>query len=183
MNLGCGRIVLTQTFRPYKAATFIKSEDSFFQVATTKELCVYPGDVNPRVRWEEMAPRPIEKKDFTTVRKHGNGDFAALVKGVKGQLKAALADKRPVYALNYAKMAESQDGSLVIEDAKAVRLVLTDTGMSEEPASCYLLRLVPKEMFTNQTLIGRFHRDLDTQTLCVKPLGILTESAIVRLTF
>ena len=33
MNLGNGRIQLTQTFRPYKAAKYIKSDDSFFQVA------------------------------------------------------------------------------------------------------------------------------------------------------
>ncbi len=49
MTLGNGRIRLTQNFRPYKAAKFIKSDDSFFQVAQVKELCVYPGDVNPRV--------------------------------------------------------------------------------------------------------------------------------------
>jgi hypothetical protein len=61
--------------------------------------------------------------------------------------------------------------------------VLTDKGMSEEPASCYLLQLVPKELFTKQTLIARFNHDLDTQQLRVKPLGIVTGSAIVRLTF
>jgi len=53
MTLGNGRIRLTQNFRPYKAAKFIKSDDSFFQVAQVKELCVYPGGVNPRIRWEE----------------------------------------------------------------------------------------------------------------------------------
>ena len=57
MTLGNGQIRLTQNFRPYKAAKFIKSDDSFFQVAQVKELCVYPGDVNPRIRWEGMARR------------------------------------------------------------------------------------------------------------------------------
>ena len=183
MVLGNGRIVLTQTFRPYKAVKYIKSEDSFFQVATMKELCVYPGDINPRVRWEEMAPRPIEKSDYKTIRKHGHGDFETLVKQVKGHLKAPLADKRPVYALNYSTMAEAQNGDLVIEDSKGQRLALTDSGISEEPASYYLLRLVPRELFGKQTLVARFHHDLDTQQLRVKPLAIVTDSAIVRLTF
>ena len=58
MTLGNGRIRVTQTLRPYKAAKYIKSEDSFFQVAQVKELCVYPGGVNPRVRWEGMVPAP-----------------------------------------------------------------------------------------------------------------------------
>src|SRR5688572_16908226 len=54
MTLGNGRIRLTQNYRPYKAAKYIKSDDSFFQVAQIKELCVYPGNVNPRVRWDGM---------------------------------------------------------------------------------------------------------------------------------
>ena len=71
MNLSSGRIQLTQTFRPYKAAKYIKSEDSFFQVAQVQELCVYPGDGNPRVRWDAKVPRPIERKDCQGIRKHG----------------------------------------------------------------------------------------------------------------
>ena len=62
MKLGNGRICVTQNFRPYKAVKYIKSDDSFFQVAQVKELCVYPGDVNPRIRWEGMVPRPIEPR-------------------------------------------------------------------------------------------------------------------------
>ena len=83
MNLGTGRIYLTQTFRPYQAARHIKSDDSFSQVAQIKELCVYPGDVNPRVRWDGMLARPIEPRDLAKVRGHGRGEFAAVVKDVK----------------------------------------------------------------------------------------------------
>ena len=64
MNLRTAAIRLTQNFRPYKAAKYIKSDDSFFQVAQVKELCVYPGDVNPRIRWDGMMARPIEPKDL-----------------------------------------------------------------------------------------------------------------------
>ncbi|MHC4398510.1 MAG: SWIM zinc finger family protein [Planctomycetota bacterium] len=182
MNLGTGRVVLTQTFRPYKAAKFIKSEDSFFQVVQIKELCVYPGDVNPRVRWEQMVPRPIVKKDFETIRKHGHGDFAAVVKEVRGHLKAPLADKRPVHVLNYARLGRV-GGDYVVEDGKKTRLVLTETGMAEEPRSCHLLGMLPKELHANQSMVARFHHDLDTRQLRIKPLGIVTGSAIVRLTY
>lgn len=182
MNLNTGRVQLTQTFRPYKAAKFIKSEDSFFQVAQVKELCVYPGDVNPRVRWEAMLPRPIEKRDFQKVRKFGQDDFAKLVKEVKGHLKAPLADKRPIYALNYEKMGLVGD-DYVIEDKQGERLVLTESGAAEEPPSCYLLGLLPKQLHAKQTLVGRFHHDLDTGKLQVKPLSIVTPDSVVRLTF
>ena len=144
MSLNDGRIRLTQTFRPYKAAKFIKSDDSFFQVAQVKELCVYPGDVNPRIRWESMVPRPMEKQDFQKVRSHGHHDFAAVVKDVKTHLKGPLADKQPIYALNFKRIGQVE-GSLVVEDTKGDRLVMTDTGMTEEPPSCHLFSLLPRE--------------------------------------
>jgi hypothetical protein len=181
MTLGNGRIRLTQTLRPYKATKFIKSDDSFFQVAQVKELCVYPGGLNPRVRWDGMAPRPLEPKDLATIRKHGQSTFAAAVKEVKASLKGPLAERTPIMALNY-QMLGRVGNSFVAEDANGERLVLTDAGMAEEPPSCQLLPLLPKEALAGQTLIARFRHDLDTRKLQIKPLSIVTGSAIVRLT-
>ncbi len=181
MNLKSGRVQITQTFRPYKAVKYIKADDSFFQVAQVKELCIYPGDVNPRIRWEGMLPRPIEPADFKKLRGFGNADFAATVKDVKTHLKGPLADKQPIYVLNFRRIGQV-DGALVVEDAKGERLVLTDTGMSEEPASCHLLQLLPKALFENQSLVVRFRHDLDTRKLQVKPLSIITDTSLTRLT-
>lgn len=181
MNLSSGRIHVTQNFRPYKAAKYIKSDDSFFQVAQVAELCLYPGDVNPRIRWEGMLPRQIEAKDFAKVRSFGQNDFAAAVKDVKSHLKAPLADKQPIYALNFKQLGQVE-GKFVAVDAKGERLVLTDVGMSEEPASCHLLPLLPPELFTEQTMIARFRHDLDTRKLHIKPLSIVTATNITRLT-
>jgi hypothetical protein len=181
MTLHNGRIGLTQNFRPYKATKFIKSDDSFFQVAQVKELCVYPGDVNPRVRWEGFLPRPLAPDDLRRVRGHGRPDFAAVVKEVKGHLKAPLADKRPVYALNFARLGRIGN-SVVAEDAQGERLVLTDAGLTEEPASCHLLSLLPRDLLAGQTLIARFRHDLDTRKLQIKPLSIVTPEVVVRLT-
>ncbi|MBX9585578.1 MAG: SWIM zinc finger domain-containing protein [Gemmataceae bacterium] len=181
MTLGNGTIRVTQTLRPYKAAKFIKSEDSFFQVARVKELCVYPGGVNPRVRWDGMVPRPLEPKDLATIRGHGQYDFAAAVKEVKNTLKGPLADKTPILALNFARVGKVGD-ALVAEDAKGERLVLTDVGMAEEPPSCHLLPLLPKSALAGQTLIARFRHDLDARKLQVKPLSIVTPETVIRLT-
>ncbi len=182
MNLGTGRVQLTQNFRPYKAAKHIKSDDSFFQVAQVSELCVYPGDVNPRVRWESMLPRPIEPRDLSRLRQHARGDFAAVIKEVKSSLKAPLADKQPIVALNYRRIGQI-DGTVLVEDDKGERLTMTDVGMTEEPASCHLLQLLPASLFEKQTLVVRFKHDLDRRQLQIKPLSIVTESRVVRLTF
>jgi hypothetical protein len=181
MTLGNGKIRLTQNFRPYKAAKFIKSDDSFFQVAQVKELCVYPGDVNPRVRWEGMVPRPLEPKDLERIRGFGQGDFATVIREVKAHLKGPLADKQPIHALNFKRIGQVE-GAPVAEDAKGERLVMTDTGMAEEPPSCHLLSLLPKGSFEGHTLIARFRHDLDTRKLRIKPLSIVTTTGIIRLT-
>jgi hypothetical protein len=181
MTLGNGKIRVTQTLRPYKAAKFIKSDDSFFQVAQVKELCVYPGGVNPRVRWDGMVLRPLEPKDLATIRGHGQPDVAAAVKDVKGTLKSHLADRTPIVALNFKTIGQAGD-TFVAEDARGERLVLTDVGMAEEPASCHLLPLLPREALNGQTLIARFRHDMDTRKLQIKPLSIVTPTAVVRLT-
>jgi hypothetical protein len=181
MHLSSGRIYVTQNFRPYKAAKYIKSDDSFFQVAAIKELCIYPGDLNGRIRWDGMLPRPIESKDLEMIRSHGRADFAAAVKDVKSHLKGPLADKYPIFALNFKRIGLVGNRP-VVEDAKGERLAMTDRGLSEEPKSTHLLPLLPKEFLENQTLIVRFRHDLDTRKLEVKPLSIVTKTDIVRLT-
>lgn len=181
MNLATGDIQLTQNFRPYKAVKYISGDDSFFQVAQVPELCVYPGGVNPRVRWEGMIARPIETKDFDRIRGLGKGDFAAVVKDVKSHIKGPLGDQQPIHALNFRRLGQV-NGVLVAEDAKGERLVLTDLGMSEEPRSCHLLRLLPSALFDQQTLVVRFRHELDTRQLRIKPLSLVTTTGIIRLT-
>ena len=181
MTLGNGKIRVTQTLRPYKALKYIKSEDSFFSVAQVKELCVYPGSANPRIRWDGQTARPLEAADYAAIRKHAQGDFTAAVKDVKSSLKGALSDKTPIVALHYKTIGRIGE-SIVLEDAKGERLVLTDAGMAEEPASCDLLALLPKALLHDNTMIVRFRHDLDTRKLQIKPLSIVTASAIVRLT-
>ena len=181
ITLGNGKIRVSQTLRPYKAVKFIKSEDSFFHVAQVKELCVYPGGVNPRIRWDAMTHRPLEPRDLETIRRHGQPDFTAAVKHVKGSLKGALADRTPIHALNFKTIGRVGD-VFVAEDAKGERLVLTDVGMAEEPPSCHLLPLLPKDALSGQTLIARFRHGLDTRKLQIKPLSIVTPTNIIRLT-
>jgi hypothetical protein len=181
MTLGTGKIRVTQTLRPYKALKFIKAEDSVYGVVQVKDLCVYPGSVNPRIRWDASTTRPLDPDDLKKVRSHGRTDFTAAVKDVKTALKAPLADRTPIVALNYKSLGKV-GAEYVIEDAAGNRLVLTDVGMSEEPASLGMIPLLPKAVFANQTLIARFRHDLDTRQLRVKPLSIVTEREVVRLT-
>src|SRR6266581_6263152 len=57
LNLQTGSVQLTRNYRPYHAARLIREDDSCFHVVVCRELCVYPGNLNPRVRWEASEPR------------------------------------------------------------------------------------------------------------------------------
>jgi hypothetical protein len=103
------------------------------------------------------------------------------VKEVKNHLKGPLSDKQPIYALSFKRLGRVGD-SYVAEDARGERLVMTDSGMAEEPASCHLLPLLPRNSFEGHTLIARFRHDLDTRKLRVKPLSIVMPSQVMRLT-
>ncbi|MFO0966347.1 MAG: hypothetical protein U0793_12290 [Gemmataceae bacterium] len=135
--------------------------------------CQGSGDVNPRIRWDAMTPRPLEPGDFERIRGFGQPDFAAAVKEVKTHLKGPLADKQPILALNFKRLGRVGE-VMVAEDTKGERLMMTDAGMAEEPSSCHLLALLPKACFESQTLIARFRHDLDTRKLQIKPLSIVT---------
>src|SRR6516162_966645 len=63
LNLQTGAVQLTRNYRPYRAAKFIREDDSCFHVTVCPELCVYPGNLNPRVRWEASEPRPATSAD------------------------------------------------------------------------------------------------------------------------
>lgn len=182
MNLSNGQIQLTKTFRPYKAVKYVKADDSFFKVAQIPELCVYPGDVNPRIRWDAMEPRPLEANDLKRIRTLAASDLAKLIKEMKGRMKSPLGDKQPIIAINFKKIGQIDDATFVLEDAKGERIVFTEASGFEEPDSCHLLWLLPKELHSGQTLVGRFHHDLDSQTLRLKPLSLVTPSQIFRLT-
>jgi len=182
LNLQTGAVQLTRNYRPYKAAKFIREDDSCFHVIVCPELCVYPGNLNPRVRWEKMEPRPVTKTDHTRAREHAKADLRTLIKDVKAQLKSPLGDRHPFALVRYRALGRVSNG-VVIEDQTGERLTLTDATYEGEPATLHLLPMLPEAARRNQVLLLRFHHDLDSQKLHAKPLSVLTENEIIRLAY
>ncbi len=181
VNLSDGAIQLTHNIRPYRAAKYIKEEDSIFNVVQPTELFIYPGDMNPRVRYKEMLQRPLESKDCQTIRSHAKREFPPVIKAVKNQLKSPLADKTPLALLWFHRIGKVGD-AVVMEDEGGRRLVMEETDVLNEPESVSLLTMLPTEFLREQAILVRFHHHLDERTLRVKPLSIITDSEIHRLT-
>ncbi len=151
-------------------------------VAQVPELCVYPGEVNPRVRWDGMTPatgREERSRQGPVIRSQRVRD--ARQRGEDASQEPSRREE-PRLRLNFQQIGQIEN-QYVVEDAKGERLVLTDHGMSEEPKTCHLLGLLPPELFSKQTLVARFPTRLDTRKLRIKPLAIVTETQVVRLTF
>jgi hypothetical protein len=182
LNLGTGAVQLTRNYRPYRAAKFIREDDSCFHVAVCPELCVYPGNLNPRVRWEAMEPRPTTAADHAKARQYAKSDFKALIKEVKAQLKSPLGDRHPFALVRYRSLRRLGD-AVVIEDQTGERLALADAPHDSEPATLHLLPMLPEAVRKDQVLLVRFGHDLDSQKLRAKPWSVVTETDIIRLVY
>ena len=182
LNLQTGAVQLTRNYRPYRAAKFIREDDSCFQVMICPELCVYPGNLNPRIRWDASEPRPIIAADCTRAREFAKTDFKAVIKEVKTQLKSPLGDRHPIALVKYSALGRVGD-EYAIEDATGERLVLADDGLAGDPDTLPFLPMVSAEVQQDQAMLVRFTHDLDAQTLRAKPLSIVTATDVIRLTY
>lgn len=182
LNLQSGALQLTRNYRPYQAAKFIREDDSCFHVVVTPELCVYPGNINPRVRWEAMQPRPATKADHLRARESAKTDLKTVIKDVKSQLKSPLGDRHPFALIRYRALGKAGDHP-AIEDPNGERLALTDSTRESEPQTLHLLSMLPTSICRDQVMLVRFHHDLDSQKLHAKPLSVVTENEIIRLAY
>lgn len=182
LNLGSGQLVRTLNYRPFKAAKYIREDDSVFSVVHTEELAVYPGDLNPRVRWENMTMRSLTDNDYSVIRSLAGKSFKETIKLVKNQIKNPLSDKEPVALLYYEKICRAGD-NIVLVDTEGQRLVLGDHEESAEPETLRLIDLLDPEDMINQTMLVRFYHDIDAKRLYAKPLSIIRKNAVVRLAY
>ncbi len=181
--LGDSRLLVTKTYRPYKAANAIKSEDSVFNVVATTELFVYPGGLNPRIRWEDSTSRPAEAADYEAVTKAAHADLAPLLKEVKNELRSPLGDKHPVGLVRFGRLATVGE-DVVLEDTSGQRLKLSDDGRYEDPDTLPMMHLLPKDLLEDGgVILLRFNHNLNTRELRAKPLALICPDTVVRLAY
>lgn len=179
MQLQDGEVVITRSYRPFRAAKHMKEEDTCYMVVQTKELFAYPGDMNVRVRWEEMMMRELHPSDLVTIRSFSEHSFAAAVKTVKNQLKNPLADKNPVMLLHAAQVASTEDGYVLV-DGQGGRLPLALINRLGH-STLQLLPYLNQEQLTNTAVLVMFEDRLSEGKLIAQPLALIAEKEIIRL--
>lgn len=179
IHLLTGAIYSSRHYRPFRAAKHIKEEDSVTAVVQAKECFIYPGDANPRIRWESASFREPRSGDWDTVRSYAQRSYADVIKAVKNQIKNPLSDKHPVVLLHVARLFKVGD-TYVIADEAGKTIALGDLNMLEHPGT-QLLPLLQTEYREGQAMLVMFEHDLDTGRLLAQPLGLVAASGLVRL--
>ncbi|GKU78292.1 SWIM zinc finger family protein [Paenibacillus sp. L3-i20] len=179
MQLHDGEIVVTRNYRPFRAAKHMKEEDSIYLVVQTKELFAYPGDMNKRVRWEEMMMRELDERDRMTVRSFAERSFTTAIKNVKNQLKNPLADKNPIILLLAEQIAKSEQEYVLVDD-QGVRMPLASISTIGHPTT-ELFSYLNEKLFSHVAVLVMFENDLSAGKLVAQPLALITEQEMIRL--
>lgn len=177
-----GEIHRTVTYRPYKAAKLMREEDSFFDIALIPKLYKYPGDMNARVRYEEMTSRAVSADDLALVSERAHRSYADAVKKVKNQLKNPLGDKTPVLLLHAASLGMTESGQFVVTDESGSQLVLEDIP-SLPQGTVELLPFLPASLLADSCVLVMFEHRLDQGRLVAQPLTVLKDREITRLLY
>jgi hypothetical protein len=181
LDLGGGKIYLRQNFRPHKAAKHIQQEDTQNGILPVSKLYIYPGGLNPRVRWEgAVMPEAVKPEDYARALELAQSDYAAAVKFVKEQLKNPLSDKNPYALLSYANIGKAGEGC-AIESPAGQRIELCDAGEQDIPDTLRLLEEV-KPAGPGAALC-RFKLSAGAKRLLASPLGLVSENKLIRLAF
>lgn len=181
INLKTGKIYSTKNYRPYRAAKYIKEDNSIFDVLQTPELFIYPGDINPRARWDSAGRRDVTQNDITTIINYASSNYADLVKTIKGSIKNPLMDKNPVALIKLHK-SHINGEHLVIEDEHGNVLTVMDMPYEEMKVEHFLKSVIPSEP-KGYALLVKINNDVESGLFSVQPLSLITPEKIIRLLY
>ena len=181
MELKTGQIYTTRTYRPFRAAKYIREEDSFYDVLQAVDPVRYPGDINARIRWEEAVPRETVPSDYARVLGFAKNSIPESVKLVKNQIKNPLSDKHPVLLIRFASLLHSNDKYAIVDEA-GNRLVLKDIRHLAHPTTG-LLPMLNEIWLKDQAILVMFEHDMEQGTLAAQPLSIVTGESLIRMMY
>lgn len=179
LDLEDGSLYYSKNYRPFRAAKQMKEEDSIFSIVNMKELFLYPGEGNLRVRWEDYQLDPVS--DTQQIMSLAKQNVSEVLKQVRGQLRMPLADKHPVVLVLFSKIGKV-NGHWVLEGMDGTRLTLTNGDNSANACdTLQFMELLSAQSLENGAMLVKFYHDLKTGILAGKPISIITPTRSIRL--
>jgi hypothetical protein len=180
-NFKSGKIYKSKNYRPYKALRYIKEDNTCFEVLQIPELFVYPGDVNPRARWESQKLRLVTNDDRIKVISAASTDYAEVIKTAKSTIKNPLMEKNPVVLLKLNK-AYIAGEHIVIEDIQKNKLTVVDLPEHRIYTEMSLKSILPRNC-DNIALTAMINNNIKTGILSVTALSLIAPDKIIRLLY
>lgn len=177
IDLGSGEIYRTENIRPYKAAKYIKSEDSCFDVYFVNELYLYPGGVNRRVRWESAEPVPLNGKEYEIIISKAEESVSSAVKKAKNELKNTLSEPCTVVLLRFDSIEYAADGHGVLKSGNETIALRPDMNYSTSSAA---LKMIAGSL-NGGAVLGALTYSASEHRFFFSPYSIITPNEIIRL--
>lgn len=172
-----GEIFRTENIRPYRAAKYIKSEDSAFGMYIIKELFLYPGAMNRRVRWDAAEAVAAVEKDFAQILSKAEASIASAVKKAKNELKNTLSRPYAAVLIKFDSIEYASDGHGVLKCGDETISLIE---CKDFPDTCETLRLIAGSLSGGAAFGGLFYNPTN-HSFCFSPFSIVTENDIIRL--
>lgn len=177
LDMGSGEIYRTENIRPYKAAKYIKSEDSSFDVYFVNELYLYPGGVNRRVRWESAEPVPLKGNEYEIIISKAEESVSSAVKKAKNELKNTLSEPCTVVLLPFDSIEYAEDGHGVLRSGDETIAIRPDMNY---PTSSGALKMITGSL-NGGAVLGALTYSASERRLFFSPYSIITQNDIIRL--
>lgn len=182
-DLDDGNIYLTKNFRPLKSLKYVKAEDTVFGAADIPSMAIYPGEINPRVRWDGASIRELCSGDYDKIRSLAAPSICAEIKSIKNKLQNAMASPILYKLVAFSKIGKCGDG-IVLKTKSGDTMLLEN--FPELEATVERLEILPNaKLAENGVMLCGFWYNGEKRRISAQPLCIIpdSENSVVRLLY
>jgi hypothetical protein len=181
LALGVGTVYQAITYRPFKGMNQIPEQPSYMHPILVKEVAVYPGFLNRRVRWEKGAEeaRELKPSHLATAYAAARPDFKSALDAFRQQMKHPLAPREAVVLVRCERLGRVGERA-VAEDATGTRLEVVDRRQDYSNVANFVRA---GGMFTKDrpALLARLFLQPLSNSIAAEPLALLTAKHHLRL--
>lgn len=185
IDLASGQISQSLNYRPIRALSRLKADDTCFKLIKAQRLYYYPGSINKRIRFNDISLYDVTAQNCEQIIKLAHDDLSQVIKDVKNEIKKTLAKKYVAVLLKYDKLALIDD-ELVLIDKEQKHIVLKDKQDDDNaPPYCVnkLSNIANSQLCSQQAMFGLIFYDNQNYKLYLQPLSLITNTQIIRLLY
>lgn len=182
-DLDDGNIYLTKNFRPLKSLKYVKADDTVFGAADVPSMAIYPGESNPRVRWDGTSIGELTAEDYGKIRSHAARSISDEMKDIKNKLQSAMASPILYRLTAFSYIGKCADGT-ALKDASGGTVLLED--FPELEGTVERLGILPDgSLLKNGVTLCGYWYNAEKRRICAQPLCIIPdgENTVIRLLY